>query len=166
MCGPQFNSAITRMTQFGVGMIMAGIFTLQLMPILVAIPPAMVRSSVMMLVHPAISRERDTGKQKQLREKLMIWLHLHASKREQDASSGLMSRSSSCDSFKSSLLSMEKVTQPPALLPLRCMSRVTPFLQERNMNSRLSNIDVHTWTLLLVALVSSAMSIMSTFCSM
>ena len=109
LCGPQFNNAVTRMTQFGVGMIMAGIFTLQLMPILVAIPPAMVRSSVMMLVHPAISRERDTGKQKQLREKLMIWLHLHASKREQNASSGLMSRSSSSDSFKSSLLSMEKV---------------------------------------------------------
>ena len=31
------------------------------MPLLIAIPPATVRSSVMMLVHPAISRERDTG---------------------------------------------------------------------------------------------------------
>ncbi len=89
-------------------MIMAGIFTLQLMPILVAIPPAMVRSSVMMLVHPAISRERDTGKQKQLREKLMSWLHLNASKRENTRSNGMMSRSSSSDSMRSSLLSIEK----------------------------------------------------------
>jgi hypothetical protein len=87
---------------------MAGIFTLQLMPILVAIPPAMVRSSVMMLVHPAISRERDTGKQKQLREKLMLWLHLHASKRENDRSSRFLSRSSSTESIRSSLLSIEK----------------------------------------------------------
>ena len=39
----------------------ASVFTLQLMPLLIAIPPATVRSSVMMLVHPAISRERDTG---------------------------------------------------------------------------------------------------------
>jgi hypothetical protein len=108
MCGPEFNKAVTRMTQFGVGMIMAGIFTLQLMPILVAIPPAMVRSSVMMLVHPAISRERDTGKQKQLRAKLMSWLHLHASKRENAQSSETMSRSSSSDSIRSSLLSIEK----------------------------------------------------------
>lgn len=108
VCGPQFNSAVTRMSQFGVGMIMAGIFTLQLMPILVAIPPAMVRSSVMMLVHPAISRERDTGKQKQLREKLMLWLHLHASKRENDRSSRFLSRSSSTESIRSSLLSIEK----------------------------------------------------------
>lgn len=96
------------MSQFGVGMIMAGIFTLQMMPILVAIPPAMVRSSVMMLVHPAISRERDTGKQKQLREKLMMWLHLHASKRENSRSSAL-SRSSSVDSMRSSLLAIEHV---------------------------------------------------------
>lgn len=108
LCGPEFNKAVTRMTQFGVGMIMAGIFTLQLMPILVAIPPAMVRSSVMMLVHPAISRERDTGKQKQLREKLMLWLHLNASKRENTRSNGMMSRSSSSDSMRSSLLSIEK----------------------------------------------------------
>ena len=40
------------------------------------------------------------------------------------------------------------------------------FAKERNTSSRLSNIDVHTWTLLLVALVSSAMSILSTFCGM
>ena len=108
MCGPQFNRAVIRMSQFGVGMIMAGIFTLQVMPILIAIPPAMVRSSVMMLVHPAISRERDTGKQKQLREKLMMWLHLHASNRENDRSIGNLSRSSSSDSVRSSLLSVEQ----------------------------------------------------------
>ncbi len=92
---------------------MAGIFTLQLMPILVAIPPAMVRSSVMMLVHPAISRERDTGKQKQLREKLMSWLHLHASNRENARSSRIISRSSSSDSMRSSLLSIEKAQLHP-----------------------------------------------------
>ena len=92
---------------------MAGIFTLQMMPILVAIPPAMVRSSVMMLVHPAISRERDTGKQKQLREKLMMWLHLHASKRENSRSSGALSRSSSVDSMRNSLLAIEHVRFHP-----------------------------------------------------
>jgi hypothetical protein len=108
LCGPQFNKAVTRMSQFGVGMIMAGIFTLQLMPILVAIPPAMVRSSVMMLVHPAISRERDTGKQKQLREKLMMWLHLHAAQRENARSVTTLSRSSSSDSMRSTLLSFNK----------------------------------------------------------
>jgi hypothetical protein len=58
-------------------------------------------------VHPAIARERDTGKQKQLRENLMKWLHLHASKRENAKSSGFLSRSSSTDSVKSSLLSAE-----------------------------------------------------------
>ena len=53
-CGYDFNQTVTTIAKFSIGLFFACLFTFQLIPILVTIGPALVRASVLILIHPAL----------------------------------------------------------------------------------------------------------------
>lgn len=53
-CGHDFNSTVRQVAEFSIGLFFACLFTFQLIPILVTIAPALVRASVLILIHPAL----------------------------------------------------------------------------------------------------------------
>lgn len=46
-----------QVAEFAIGLFFACLFTLQLMPILVTVVPALVRASVLILIHPSLQIE-------------------------------------------------------------------------------------------------------------
>ena len=53
-CGHDFNRTVRQVAEFSIGLFFACLFTFQLIPILVTIGPALVRASVLILIHPGI----------------------------------------------------------------------------------------------------------------
>jgi len=53
-CGHDFNRTVRQVAEFSIGLFFACLFTFQLIPILVTIGPALVRASVLILIHPAL----------------------------------------------------------------------------------------------------------------
>lgn len=53
-CGTDFNRTVRQVAEFSIGLFFACLFTFQLIPILVTIGPALVRASVLILIHPAL----------------------------------------------------------------------------------------------------------------
>ena len=51
-CGTDFNRTVRQVAEFSIGLFFACLFTFQLIPILVTIGPALVRASVLILIHP------------------------------------------------------------------------------------------------------------------
>ena len=51
-CGHDFNRTVRQVAEFSIGLFFACLFTFQLIPILVTIGPALVRASVLILIHP------------------------------------------------------------------------------------------------------------------
>ncbi len=56
-CGEEFNRTIRQVAEFAIGLFFACLFTFQLIPILVTIVPALVRASVLILIHPSLQIE-------------------------------------------------------------------------------------------------------------
>ena len=53
-CGTNFNRVVRQVAEFSIGLFFACLFTFQLFPILITIAPALVRASVLILIHPAL----------------------------------------------------------------------------------------------------------------
>ena len=51
-CGSDFNTMVRQVAEFSIGLFFACLFTFRLIPILVTIAPALVRASVLILIHP------------------------------------------------------------------------------------------------------------------
>jgi hypothetical protein len=59
-CGESFNTTVRQVAEFTIGLFFAGLFTVQLLPILITIPPSLVRVNIFIILHPALSaQERD-----------------------------------------------------------------------------------------------------------
>ena len=58
-CGIQFNRTVKQAAEFSIGLFFACLFTFQLMPILITIVPALVRASVLILIHPSLAVEEN-----------------------------------------------------------------------------------------------------------
>ena len=58
-CGEDFNRTVQQVAEFSIGLIFACIFTFQLLPVLLTIPPALVRASVIILIHPEWAKRDD-----------------------------------------------------------------------------------------------------------
>ena len=56
-CGHDFNRTVRQIAEFSIGLFFACLFTFQLIPILVTIGPALVRASVLILIHPTLQVE-------------------------------------------------------------------------------------------------------------
>lgn len=56
-CGYDFNRTVRQIAEFSIGLFFACLFTFQLIPILVTIGPALVRASVLILIHPTLQVE-------------------------------------------------------------------------------------------------------------
>ena len=63
-CGLRFNKAVFKLAEFIIGLFFAGVFTAQLLPILITISPALVRASVLMLLHPSLHEDFESQKSK------------------------------------------------------------------------------------------------------
>ena len=53
-CGHEFNRMVKQVVEFSIGLFFAYLFTFQILPVLITIPPALVRASVLILVHPGL----------------------------------------------------------------------------------------------------------------
>lgn len=53
-CGVDFKKSVRQVGEFSIGLFFACLFTFQLIPILVTIGPALIRASVLILIHPAL----------------------------------------------------------------------------------------------------------------
>ena len=58
-CGQDFNRTVRQVAEFSIGLFFACLFTFQLLPILITIGPALVRASVLILIHPSLQVEDD-----------------------------------------------------------------------------------------------------------
>lgn len=56
-CGTDFNETVKQVAEFSIGLFFACLFTFQLLPILITIVPALVRASVLILIHPSLAAE-------------------------------------------------------------------------------------------------------------
>ena len=56
-CGDHFNQAVKQVAEFTIGLFFSGLFTLQLLPILITITPSLVRVSIFILCHPALKTQ-------------------------------------------------------------------------------------------------------------
>jgi hypothetical protein len=59
-CGEDFNKTVKQVAEFSIGLVFACIFTFQLLPVLLTIPPALVRASVLILIHPGLRKTDKT----------------------------------------------------------------------------------------------------------
>lgn len=70
-CGHDFNRTVRQIAEFSIGLFFACLFTFRLIPILVTIAPALVRASVLILIHPSLQAEAvrpdESGKTTHLR---------------------------------------------------------------------------------------------------
>ena len=53
-CGKDFNRTVKNVAEFSIGLFFACLFTFQLLPVLMTIAPALVRASVLILIHPGL----------------------------------------------------------------------------------------------------------------
>ncbi|TRY75295.1 hypothetical protein TCAL_01330 [Tigriopus californicus] len=53
-CGEKFNETVRQMAEFSFGLFFASLFSFQLIPILITIVPSLIRSAVLILVHPCL----------------------------------------------------------------------------------------------------------------
>lgn len=53
-CGADFNRTVKYVAEFSIGLFFASLFTFQLLPVLMTIAPALVRASVLILIHPGL----------------------------------------------------------------------------------------------------------------
>lgn len=60
-CGEDFNRTIRQVAEFSIGLFFACLFTFQLIPILATVVPALVRASVLILIHPSLHIEDVEG---------------------------------------------------------------------------------------------------------
>merc|ERR1719259_1523269 len=56
-CGHNFNRTVKQIAEFSIGLFFACLFTFRLIPILVTIAPALVRASVLIMIHPSLQVE-------------------------------------------------------------------------------------------------------------
>ena len=74
-CGTDFNRTVKQVAEFAIGLFFACLFTFRLIPILVTIAPALVRASVLILIHPSLqvqaSATDDNGQMTNLRMKIL-----------------------------------------------------------------------------------------------
>ncbi|CAM6054765.1 unnamed protein product, partial [Sphagnum tenellum] len=53
-CSDDLNATVDQAGEFVIGLVLTGLFTFQLLPVLVMVVPALVRASVLVLLHPAL----------------------------------------------------------------------------------------------------------------
>ena len=82
-CGYDFNRTVRQIAEFTIGLFFACLFTFQLIPILVTIAPALVRASVLILLHPTLQveaqRKDDIGEVSNLRMSILQQVLLFSS---------------------------------------------------------------------------------------
>ena len=82
-CGYDFNRTVRQIAEFSIGLFFACLFTFQLIPILVTIGPALVRASVLILIHPTLQVEAqkkdETGEAANLRMSILQQVILFSS---------------------------------------------------------------------------------------
>ena len=82
-CGYDFNRTIRQIAEFSIGLFFACLFTFQLIPILVTIGPALVRASVLILIHPTLQveaqRKEEIGEVANLRMSILQQVILFSS---------------------------------------------------------------------------------------
>ena len=82
-CGYDFNRTVRQIAEFSIGLFFACLFTFQLIPILVTIAPALVRASVLILIHPTlqveVQRKDDIGEVSNLRMSILQQVILFSS---------------------------------------------------------------------------------------
>ena len=59
-CGKDFNKTVKYVAEFSIGLFFASLFTFQLLPVLMTIAPALVRASVLILIHPGLRGQDKT----------------------------------------------------------------------------------------------------------
>jgi len=59
-CGSDFNKTVKQVAEFSIGLFFACLFTFQLLPVLMTIAPALVRASVLILIHPGLRNKDKT----------------------------------------------------------------------------------------------------------
>ena len=59
-CGKDFNRTVKYVAEFSIGLFFACLFTFQLLPVLMTIAPALVRASVLILIHPGLRGQDKT----------------------------------------------------------------------------------------------------------
>jgi hypothetical protein len=59
-CGSDFNKTVKQVAEFSIGLFFACLFTFQLLPVLMTIAPALVRASVLILIHPGLRKQDKT----------------------------------------------------------------------------------------------------------
>ena len=59
-CGAEFNRTVKQVAEFSIGLFFACLFTFQLLPVLLTIAPALVRASVLILIHPGLRKQDST----------------------------------------------------------------------------------------------------------
>ena len=60
-CGKDFNRTVKYVAEFSIGLFFASLFTFQLLPVLMTIAPALVRASVLILIHPGLRGQDKTS---------------------------------------------------------------------------------------------------------
>jgi hypothetical protein len=72
-CGADFNRTVKQVAEFSIGLFFACLFTFQLLPVLMTIAPALVRASVLILIHPGLrSADKTTVLRMSILQKVIV----------------------------------------------------------------------------------------------
>jgi len=72
-CGKDFNVTVKHVAEFSIGLFFASLFTFQLLPVLMTIAPALVRASVLILIHPGLrSPDKTTVLRMSILQKVIV----------------------------------------------------------------------------------------------
>ena len=72
-CGKDFNVTVKHVAEFSLGLFFASLFTFQLLPVLMTIAPALVRASVLILIHPGLrSPDKTTVLRMSILQKVIV----------------------------------------------------------------------------------------------